>query len=110
MLAALLAAFGHEARAFYDGTAALAAAADDPPDAMLLDIGLPGISGYDVAQRVRASAQLRDVTLIAFTGYGQDDDRRRARAAGFDHHLVKPVDPAELEKLIASIPARAIPH
>jgi len=106
MLAALLAAFGHHARAVYDGPAALAAADDDPPDAMLLDIGLPGMSGYDVAQRMRASPRLSDVTLIAFTGYGQDEDRRRARTAGFDHHLVKPVDPNELETLLASIHAR----
>ena len=106
MLAALLAAFGHQARAVYDGHAALAAADEDPPDAMLLDIGLPGMSGYDVAQRIRASPRLRDVTLIAFTGYGQDEDRRRARTAGFDHHLVKPVDPDELEALIASVPSR----
>ena len=74
---------------------------------MLLDIGLPGMNGYEVAKRLRASAQLQPVVLVAFTGYGQDEDRRRAREAGFDHHLVKPVEPAILEKIIESIPATA---
>jgi two-component system CheB/CheR fusion protein len=69
---------------------------------MLVDIGLPGMDGYEVARRVRASPQLSQVELVAVTGYGMEEDRRRARAVGFAHHLTKPVDPAVLRGLIAS--------
>ena len=72
-----------------------------PPDVVLLDIGMPGMDGYEVARRLRADAGLRDVLLVALTGWGQEEDRRRTREAGFDHHLVKPADPAELRALLA---------
>ena len=104
-MAALLQAWGHEVRIAYDGRAAVALASGFRPQAVLLDIGLPGMNGYDVARRLRDSIDLGPMTIVAFTGYGQDEDRRRVIEAGFDHHLVKPVDPAILEKIIGSIPA-----
>jgi CheY-like chemotaxis protein len=73
---------------------------------VLLDIGLPGLNGFQVAQRLRERPQTKEVVLVAMTGYGQESDRRRAGEAGFDHFLVKPVDPAELERLLAAL-ARA---
>ena len=73
---------------------------------MLLDIGMPGMDGYEVARRLREVARPDRVTLVALTGWGQDEDRRRVREAGFDHHLVKPVDLASLQTLLTSV-ARA---
>jgi CheY-like chemotaxis protein len=104
MMAALLQAWGHQVRTEYDGPSTIAAATPFQPEVVLLDIGLPGMNGYEVATQLRKSAHLHSVVLVAVTGYGQDDDRRRVREAGFDHHLVKPVDPAALEKIIESIP------
>ena len=92
----LLEMVGHEVRTAYDGEAALAAAKDFRPDVAFLDIGLPGLNGYEVAERIRRQAWGRDITLIALTGWGQDSDRRRSKEAGFDRHLVKPVDPTTL--------------
>jgi CheY-like chemotaxis protein len=106
-LAALLETFGHEVKTVYDGTTAVAAAAEYRPDAVLLDIGLPGMNGYDVAREVRRVPGLADLTLVAFTGYGQEEDRRRVREAGFDFHLVKPVEAAELARLIDAVPGPA---
>jgi PAS domain S-box-containing protein len=91
-MAMLLRAIGHEVETAHDGAGALERAPQYLPEYVLLDIGLPGMSGYTVAQRLRALPALREVKLIAMTGYGQEDDRRRSREAGFDHHLVKPVD------------------
>jgi PAS domain S-box-containing protein len=87
----------------YDSDTALALARDFRPHVALLDIGMPVMSGYALAGRMRALPQLRDVTLVAVTGYGQSDDVEKARAAGFDHHLVKPVDPARLIALLALV-------
>jgi CheY-like chemotaxis protein len=70
------------------------------PDIILLDLGLPGLSGFEIARQLRSSADLDHVTLIALTGYGQDEDRRQTRAHGFDHHIVKPVDLEALNALI----------
>lgn len=102
-LAALLRLQGHAARIAYDGPAGLAAAAEFAPDVVLLDLGMPGMDGYEVARRIRAAPGLRGVALAALTGWGQPEDRRRTAAAGFDHHLVKPVEPAALEKLLAGL-------
>lgn len=99
-LAMLLELGGHEVRTSYDGVAALDAIAADRPDAVLLDIGLPGLDGYEVARRVRAMPGAAAVLLVAVSGYGGEDDRERSRDAGFDHHLVKPVDLAALERLL----------
>jgi CheY-like chemotaxis protein len=71
------------------------------PDVGVLDIGMPDLSGYEVAKRIRLEAWGRKVTLIAMTGWGQEEDKRRAHLAGFDHHLTKPVDPEHLEELFA---------
>ena len=70
---------------------------------VLLDIGLPGMNGYEVAKRLRTFPETRQVLLIALTGYGQKEDRARSKAAGFDRHLVKPVEPETLNKLIATL-------
>jgi CheY-like chemotaxis protein len=76
----------------YDGIAAVAAAASVLPDVVVMDIGMPGMDGYDAAREIRQQPGGKDVVLIALTGWGQMTDKQRARHAGFDHHLVKPVD------------------
>ncbi len=96
----ILALYGYEARAAYDGAEALEAAADFRPHVAVLDIGMPGHNGYDVARALRGKLG-SGVTLIALTGWGQEGDRRRAMEAGFDYHLTKPVDPALLNDLLA---------
>jgi len=102
-LAALLESMGHEVRTAYDGQRAIALASEHPPDAVFLDIGLPGVNGYDVARALRALPALARTTLIAFTGYGHDEDRRRVREAGFDHHLVKPAGADQLAKIVDAL-------
>ncbi len=87
---------GHDVRLAYDGPAAVAAAQEHRPEFVLLDIGLPGMDGYEVARRLRQDENLRGLKLIAVSGYGQESDRRRSQEAGFDEHLVKPVDPGVL--------------
>ena len=106
-LAALLTMLGHEVYQAYDGPAALAAAPNWLPDLVLLDIGMPGMSGYEVARGLRADPRLDGATLIALTGYGSAKDRHESRAAGFDGHLVKPIDFDALEHIIGSLPPRA---
>jgi two-component system CheB/CheR fusion protein len=96
---------GHDVTVAHDGPGALAAAAAAPPELVLLDIGLPGMDGYQVAARLREAGHDR-AALIALSGYGQEEDLRRSRTAGFDHHLVKPVDGATLRKLIADLSSR----
>jgi DNA-binding response OmpR family regulator len=90
-LAMLLTVRGDAVRIAYDGIEAVEAEHDFHPEVVLLDIGLPKLSGYDVARRIR-SARGDSVLIIAITGWGQDEDRQRARDAGFDHHFTKPVD------------------
>ncbi len=92
---------GHEARAVYTPHDALEQVAAFSPDLVLLDIGLPDIDGYEVARRIRKLEEGRQLRLVALTGYGQTDDRQRARAAGFDGHLVKPVDFPMLERILS---------
>jgi signal transduction histidine kinase len=91
-LADLLQAGGHEVRTAYNGPSCLELAVNYQPEVVLLDIGLPGMDGYEVARRLRQIPPLADVTLVALTGYGQKEDVARAKAAGFDSHMVKPVD------------------
>jgi two-component system CheB/CheR fusion protein len=100
-LGLLLRGLGHDVQTAHDGPSALEAAQQHRPDVVLLDIGLPHMDGYEVARRLRQQPDMQAATLVAMTGFGQDEDRRRSFAAGFDHHLVKPVDPYELQKLLA---------
>jgi len=97
---------GHSIQVAHTGPSALEVAAAFRPDAIILDIGLPGLDGYQVAQRLREDPALRSVTLIAATGYGQEEDLRRSREVGFDQHLVKPIDPGELQRLLAEVAGR----
>lgn len=99
----LLQMWGHEVVFAYDGPSALATAERWQPEAVFLDIGLPGMDGYEVAARLRELPHAKGAVLIAITGYGQDDDRQRSRRAGIDHHLVKPVAPDALRSLIDSL-------
>ena len=98
-----LRASGHDVHTEYDGAAAVRAARSHRPDVVLLDIGLPKLNGYDTAREIRAIDPQNPVVLVAVTGWGQDEDRRRSRQAGFDHHLVKPVDPELLDRILASV-------
>jgi signal transduction histidine kinase/DNA-binding response OmpR family regulator len=101
MLTMMLHLDGHEVRVAHDGPTALREARAWPPDVVLLDIGLPGMSGYEVAHHLLENGGAGHPLLVAMTGYGQDEDRRRSREAGFSHHLVKPVDPQELRQLLS---------
>jgi CheY-like chemotaxis protein len=104
----LLALSGHEVAVAPTGAAGLGTAAAFRPDLVLCDIGLPGgVDGYAVARALREDPGLAAAYLVATTGYSQPDDVRRAREAGFDAHLSKPVDFAELQRLMAALPARA---
>jgi CheY-like chemotaxis protein/anti-sigma regulatory factor (Ser/Thr protein kinase) len=100
-LAMLLSLDGHEVQAVFTAEDALERAQSFRPQVMLLDIGLPGMDGFEVARRVRALEGGREIRLVALTGYGQNEDRQRALAAGFDEHLVKPVEPDKLAQTLA---------
>jgi CheY-like chemotaxis protein len=102
MMAMMLESQRYQVTTAIDGDDGLRKAAAAPPDIALVDIGLPGIDGYEVARRLRADPAMRGVRLIALTGYGQDSDQQRALAAGFDAHLVKPVEFASLMALLES--------
>jgi CheY-like chemotaxis protein len=101
----VLALAGHRVMVAHDGPGALAAAAALQPELVLLDIGLPGMDGYTVAAQLRAHGHGR-AALVAVTGYGQDEDIRRSTAAGFERHLIKPIDGATLRKLVAEVSER----
>jgi PAS domain S-box-containing protein len=100
-LAMLLEIVGHEVRVAHDGLEAVELAREYRPDAVLLDIGMPRLNGYDACRRIRETAWGRDALVIALTGWGQERDKREARDAGFDYHLVKPVEPAILQQLLS---------
>jgi len=102
-LALLLRLMGHEIATAYDGLEAVEAAGTFRPDVILLDIGLPKMDGNEAARRIRAQPWGKAMVLIALTGWGQEEDRLRSAAAGFDHHLVKPVDPVGLKQLLAEL-------
>jgi CheY-like chemotaxis protein len=108
MLQTLLSRDGHDVRAACDGPSGLIVAMDFRPDVILLDIGLPGMSGLEVATQIRQQPVLSDVVLIAMTGYGEESDRQRSFAAGFDYHLVKPADIRSVKKILASLPDKSI--
>jgi len=102
--AMLLGSSGHAVRVAHTGPTALDVAAEFEPDVVLLDIGLPELDGYEVARRLREQPRFRNLRLVAITGYSQESDRRRSRAAGFDHHLVKPVDLQKLQEVLPAAP------
>jgi CheY-like chemotaxis protein len=104
-LAMLLRLSGHEVYVAHSGEQALALAGSARPQVGVLDIGMPDIDAYDVARRIRREEWGHRMLLIAVTGWGQEGDKRAAGAAGFDHHLTKPMDPLELERLFAGAPA-----
>jgi signal transduction histidine kinase len=106
-LAALLDFMGHEARCVHDGLAAVQAAVDYRPNLVLLDIGMPQLNGYEACRRIREAAQGAAMVMVAVTGWGQPEDRRKSADAGFDHHMVKPVDLAALETLVQQVAARS---
>jgi CheY-like chemotaxis protein len=103
-MALLLQLHGHDMRVANDGPSALEIARNFRPSIVFLDIGLPGMDGYEVARRMRSSPETRNCILVALTGYGQPEDHERSKENGFDHHLVKPVDPAVLQQLFESLP------
>jgi len=94
---------GHDTRTADDGLQALEVAESLRPDLVLLDIGMPRLNGYDTCRQLREQAWARGVVIVALTGWGQDDDRRRSREAGFNHHLVKPVDRSALVTLLSAL-------
>jgi CheY-like chemotaxis protein len=106
-LALLLRLEGHDVRVAHDGPAALEAVEADPPDLVFLDIGMPVMNGYDVARRLRQRPGLESLVLVAMTGWGQAEDRRRSQEVGFDHHLIKPVEPEALHRLLAGTRVRS---
>ena len=101
-LALMLRLTGNEVHAVHDGQEAVNAAGWFRPDLALLDIGMPRLNGYEACCRIREQPWGRQMVLVAITGWGQDEDKRRASEAGFDHHLTKPVEPADLQALLAS--------
>jgi CheY-like chemotaxis protein len=102
LLGAALETYGYETRVAYDAPSGLQAAAEFEPDVAVLDIGLPVMDGYELARRFRSDPRLAQARLIALTGYGQAADKERARAAGFDAHLVKPIGPDEVAAALAA--------
>src|SRR5262249_19171361 len=107
-LAMLLRLWGHQVQTAHDGPSALRLAEEEHPDVVFLDIGLPGMNGYEVAKRLRTDLGLHDALLIALTGYGQEEDRRRSMDTGLNYHLTKPVEPEALQALLArGVPAQS---
>ncbi len=106
-LAMLLRDSGHQVRMAHTGPTALEAALDYRPNVVLLDIGLPGMDGYEVAKRIRQQPALQGIVLVAMTGYGQDADRQRSQEVGFDHHLVKPADFGRMQQILATASEKA---
>ena len=103
-LAMLVQESGHDVRTAYDGSSVLEAALDYRPNVVLLDIGLPGLDGFEVAKLLRRQPALQHAVLVAMTGYGRESDRQRSRDAGFDHHLVKPGDFGKVLQILAAVP------
>ena len=100
-LAMMLKLMGNETHTAHDGLAAVEAAAEFRPDIILLEIGLPKLNGYDACRRIREQVWSKDILIVALTGWGQEEDRRRSQEAGFDQHLVKPVELTALQTLLA---------
>jgi CheY-like chemotaxis protein len=107
-LGMLLKMMGNEVRTAHDGLEAVEAAAEFRPEVILLDIGMPKLNGYDAARRIREENWAKNVVLVALTGWGQEQDRQRSQEAGFNLHIVKPVEPAALEELLTRLPERSM--
>ena len=108
-LATLVRESGHDVRTAHDGPTGLQAALDYLPNVALLDIGLPGLNGFEIAKQLRQQITFKNAVLVALTGYGQDSDRLRSQEAGFDHHVVKPGDFGKILQILATVseqPAR----
>jgi CheY-like chemotaxis protein len=102
-LATMLKIMGNEVRTAFDGEAGFQVAEDFRPQLILLDIGMPKVNGYETCRRIRLEEWGKDITIAALTGWGQDEDKRRSRESGFNRHLVKPVEPATIEELLAEV-------
>jgi CheY-like chemotaxis protein len=102
-LALMLKLMGHEVRTAHDGLEGVAAAHDFRPDVVILDIGMPRLNGYDACRRIREQPWGRQMVIFALTGWGQQEDKARSQAAGFDGHLVKPVQPGDLKTLLTEL-------
>ena len=100
-LALLIGFSGYTTQVAHDGVEALRVAEAHKPDVVLLDLNLPGMDGFEIARQLRQKETSRDAMLVAVTGYGQEDDRRRTSEAGFKHHLVKPIDLGLLEQILS---------
>lgn len=109
-LAMMLRLLGHEVQTAYDGQQAVEVAATFLPDVMLLDIGMPIMDGYEAARQVRKNLELSNVMLVALTGWGQEDDKRRAEEAGFHHHVTKPIDLAALRAILEPLDCNKPEH
>jgi CheY-like chemotaxis protein len=104
-LSLILRALGHQSRMIYEGLTAVETALQYQPNLVLLDIGLPGLDGWEVARRIREQPKLKTVMLVAITGWGTNDAVQRSADAGFDHHLVKPADVSKLKQIVATVEA-----
>jgi CheY-like chemotaxis protein len=107
-LAMMLTLMGNETRTAHDGLEALEAAPSFLPELILLDLGMPRLNGFDTARRIRAESWGKNVLLVALTGWGQEEDQRRSKQAGFDFHVIKPIDPAMLEKLLKELQVKTL--
>ena len=105
-LSMLVELLGHEVRTAYDGAQALEMAGEFYPDLMLLDLGMPRMDGYEACRRVREQPWGLRMTVVAVTGWGREEDRLKTQRAGFDQHLVKPVAPAEIERMLSGLAQR----
>lgn len=108
-LSVILKHMGNSVRITHDGRSALAVGAEFVPDVILMDIGMPGMDGYETCERMRMEEWSANVKIVALTGWGQEEDKRKARRAGFDLHLVKPVDRSTLMEVIGSVRERSAP-
>jgi CheY-like chemotaxis protein len=102
-LAMMLKVMGNDAQTAHDGLEALELAAAFRPELIVLDIGIPNVNGYEVCRRIREQPWGRNIVVAALTGWGQNEDKERSRQAGFDFHMVKPINPALLEDVLASL-------
>jgi CheY-like chemotaxis protein len=102
LLSMVIKSLGNEVRTAYNGEEAIEVAASFHPEVVLMDLGMPKMNGFEAARHIREQPWGQNMLLIALSGWGQEDDKRKTKEAGFDHHLTKPAEPAELKKLLAT--------